>query len=112
MVKPTYHGFAPDGNFYENPDMVPGALAPDCIWRIQPGQHLERRAPGPADPRAVAYVRADRISQLERRLNLAHVAIEAAQAVIGQCDCIMAEGPQDDPKRKWREARDAWLSTR
>ena len=50
-------------------------------------------------------------NKLERRLNLAYTAIKAAEAVIGQCDCIMAEGPQDDPKRVWREARDAWLST-
>ena len=45
---------------------------------------------------------------LERRVALADAAIEAAQAVIGQCDCIMAEGPTDDPKRVWREARDAY----
>ena len=38
----------------------------------------------------------------------AQCAIAAAQDVIGQCDCIMAEGPQDDPKRAWREARDAY----
>jgi hypothetical protein len=49
---------------------------------------------------------------LERRVALADAAMVAAQAVIGQCDCIMAEGPQDDPKRTWREARDAWRNTR
>jgi hypothetical protein len=46
--------------------------------------------------------------RLREALGVADAAIAAAHEVIGQCDCIMAEGPQDDPKRVWREARDAY----
>lgn len=40
-------------------------------------------------------------------LQLAHSAIEAAQEVIGQCDCIMGD-EGSDPKRAWYSARDAY----
>ena len=43
------------------------------------------------------------------RLTAAMDAVEAAQEVIGLCDCIMGELPDKDPKRKWFAARDAFL---
>lgn len=38
-------------------------------------------------------------------------ALLAAQVVIGQCDCTMAELPDEDPKRLWRIARDVARAT-
>ena len=36
-------------------------------------------------------------------------AVFAAAHVIGQCDCIMSETSERDPKKAWREARDRAL---
>jgi hypothetical protein len=47
--------------------------------------------------------------RLRAHLSRARSAVEAAQEVIGQCDCIMAEMSDKDPKRVWREARNAYL---
>jgi hypothetical protein len=51
----------------------------------------------PAEPAAAPHL-----------LAYARAAVEAAQEVIGQCDCIMAETSQGDPKNAWRAARDAF----
>ena len=60
----------------------------------------------------IAPLTLDEMREIERKGQEATLivklwlAIVAAQEVIGQCDCIMHESPNQDPKRKWFSSRD------
>lgn len=79
-----------------------------CMNYVMAGCDLcERHRPPPGAGAAAAPPR-DATGAAAHWQALGRSAVEAAQEVIGQCDCIMAETSERDPKRLWREARDAF----
>jgi hypothetical protein len=92
------------------PPLTPdiGAIrAPGRIWRIGFGRCLERRVPGPPDPRAVEYVRADVAAAENERLRAALDAMVIVDATGRPCYRTSNNIPQAMPAKVERVARRA-----